>query len=128
MEAVVQLGRAPVEGVGRNRYVRRMVIDPLRNDPVNGLRTAVYRLTIMTSSPLQLTKQAPTRDQADKLFDESIQKRMATTTGVDMLYQFDSSRNYNPAPDLEKIKAPLFAINSADDQGNPPELGILQRG
>jgi homoserine O-acetyltransferase len=121
------LASAPVEIAGRNRYFRRMVIDPLRNDPVNGLRTAVYTLTIMTSSPLQLQKQAPTRDQADKLFDESIQKRITSTTAIDMLYQFDSSRTYNPAPDLEKIKAPLFAINSADDQVNPPELGIVER-
>ena len=44
-----------------------------------------------------------------------------------MLYHFDSSRDYNPQPDLEKIKAPLFAVNSADDQVNPPELGILER-
>ncbi len=127
MDALMPLASAPVEIAGRNRYFRRMVIDPLRGDPVNGLRTAVYTLTMMTSSPLQLQKQGPTRDEADKLFDESIKKRMAATTGIDMLYQFDSSRNYNPAPDLEKIKAPLFAINSADDEVNPPELGILER-
>jgi homoserine O-acetyltransferase len=127
MDALMPLASAPVEIAGRNRYFRRMVIDPLREDPVNGLRTAVYTLTMMTSSPLQLQKQGSTRDQADKLFDESIKKRMASTTGIDMLYQFDSSRTYNPAPDLEKIKAPLFAINSADDEVNPPELGILER-
>jgi homoserine O-acetyltransferase len=127
MDALMPLASAPVEIAGRNRYFRRMVIDPLREDPVNGLRTAIYALTIMTSSPLQLLKQGPTRDQADKLFDESIRKRMAATTGIDMLYQFDSSRTYNPAPDLEKIKAPLLAVNSADDQVNPPELGILER-
>jgi len=127
MDALMPLASAPVEIAGRNRYFRRMVIDPLREDPVNGLRTAIYTLTMMTSSPLQLQKQGSTRDQADKLFDESIKKRMASTTGIDMLYQFDSSRTYNPAPDLEKIKAPLFAINSADDEVNPPELGILER-
>jgi homoserine O-acetyltransferase len=44
-----------------------------------------------------------------------------------MIYQFDSSRYYNPAPHLEKIKVPLYAINSADDQVNPPELGILEK-
>jgi homoserine O-acetyltransferase len=127
MDALMPLASAPVEIAGRNRYFRRMVVDSLRNDPVNGLPAAIYALTMMTSSPLQLQKQAPTRDAADKLFDESIQKRMKATNGIDMLYQFDSSRNYNPAPDLEKIKAPLFAINSADDEVNPPELGILER-
>jgi len=104
-----------------------MIIDALHDDPVNGLRTAVDILTIMTSSPLQSYKDAPTREQADKLFDQTIQKRMDANNAVDMLYQFDSSRDYNPEPDLQKIRAPLLAINSADDVVNPPELGILER-
>ena len=45
----------------------------------------------------------------------------------DLIYQFDSSRFYDPSPHLEEIAAPLLAINSADDQVNPPELGILER-
>jgi homoserine O-acetyltransferase len=61
------------------------------------------------------------------LFDETIERRIAANNAYDMLYQFDSSRNYNPEPNLEKIRAPLIAINSADDQVNPPELGILER-
>ena len=28
---------------------------------------------------------------------------------------------------LEKIRAPLYAVNSADDFIDPPELGILER-
>ena len=44
-----------------------------------------------------------------------------------MLYQYDSSTDYNPSPQLGKIQAPLFAVNSADDEVNPPELGILER-
>jgi homoserine O-acetyltransferase len=81
----------------------------------------------MSSSPLQWQKLAPTREAADKLFDQMVRARLAATDANDMLYQFDASRNYNPQPDLEKIKAPLMAINSADDQINPPELGILER-
>jgi homoserine O-acetyltransferase len=127
MDALLPLASLPVELAGRNRFFRRMIIDPLRADPVNGLPTAIYTLTIMTSSPLQMQKQAPTRDEADRLFDETIEKRIAANNGYDMLYQFDSSRTYNPEPNLEKIRAPLLAINSADDQVNPPELGILER-
>ena len=81
----------------------------------------------MTTSPLQLHKQAPTREQADKLFDQTIERRVKGVNAVDMWYQYDCSRNYNPEPELEKIRAPLLAINSADDQVNPPELGILER-
>lgn len=127
MDALMPLASLPVQIAGRNRFFRRMITDPLRDDPVNGLRTAVYILAIMTSSPLQMQKQAPTREQADQLFDRSIERRIAANDRFDMLYQFDSSRNYNPEPGLEKIQAPLLAINSADDQVNPPELGILER-
>ena len=44
-----------------------------------------------------------------------------------MLYQFDSSRDYDPSTHLERIRAPVLAINSADDQINPPELGLMER-
>ena len=127
MDALMPLASAPVEIAGRNRFLRRMVIDSLRNDPLNGLRAAIYILTIMTTSPLQLQKEGPTREKADELFDETIRKRMETTNATDMLYAFEASRDYNPSPKLEAIRAPLLAINSADDQVNPPELGIVER-
>ena len=127
MDALMPLASAPVEIAGRNRFLRRMIIDALRNDPVNGLRTAIDILTIMTTSPLQLQKEGPTREKADELFDETIHKRMSSTNATDMLYAFEASRDYNPAPKLEAIRARLLAINSADDQVNPPELGIVER-
>src|SRR5580658_7112899 len=85
MDALMPLASAPVEIGGRNRFMRRMIIDALHDDPVNGLRTAVDILTIMTSSPLQSYKDAPTREEADKLFDQTIQKRMDANNAVDML-------------------------------------------
>jgi homoserine O-acetyltransferase len=137
MDALVPLASLPVEIAGRNRMMRRMIIDSIRNDPEwnqgeykaqpRGLTAAIYTLLFMSSSPLQWQKLAPTREAADKLFDQMVRARLAATDANDMLYQFDASRNYNPQPDLEKIKAPLMAINSADDQINPPELGILER-
>ena len=126
MDALMPLASLPVEIAGRNRYFRRMIMDSLRANPPD-VRAALYILTIMTSSPLQMQKQAPTRDKADEMFDRSMERRLATTNAIDMLYQYDSSRTYNPEPNLEKIQAPLTAINSADDQVNPPELGILER-
>ena len=45
----------------------------------------------------------------------------------DHLYQWDSSRDYNPSAGLEKIQATVLAINSADDERNPPEIGVLDR-
>ena len=117
--------------------MRRMVIDPIKNDPEwnngeyksqpRGLTAAIYTLLFMTSSPLQWYKQAPTRDAADKFFDDMVRRQLARTDANDMLYAFDASRDYDPSPDLEKIKAMLVAINSADDQVNPPELGIMEK-
>ncbi len=136
MDALMPLASAPVEIAGRNRMLRRMVIDSIRNDPEwnsgdyqkppRGLIGAQYALTMMTSSPLQMLKQAPTRALADAAFDK-IEERAMRTDANDMLYQFESSTDYNPEPNLEKIKAMLIAVNSADDQVNPPELGIMER-
>jgi len=61
-------------------------------------------------------KTAPTRDQADAFLAEQIERRLAATDANDMLYAFDSSREYDPSPGLEKIAAPVLAINSADDE------------
>jgi homoserine O-acetyltransferase/O-succinyltransferase len=138
VDALAPLASLPVQISGRNRMMRRMVIDSIKNDPewnngdykqapTRGLTSAIYTLLFMTSAPLQQYKQAPTRDAADKMFDNLVRNQLARTDANDMLYAFDASRDYDPAPDLEKIKAPLIAINSADDQVNPPELGIVEK-
>ena len=138
MDALMPLASLPVQIAGRNRYMRRMVIDPIKNDPdwnngeyktqpIRGLTTAIYTLMFMTSSPLQMYKQAPTRDAADRMFDNAVRGQLSRADANDMLYHYDASRDYDPAPNLEKIKAPLVAINSADDAVNPPELGVMER-
>ena len=81
----------------------------------------------MGSSPLQMQKDAPTREKADTVLQERITRGLQTTDANDMLYYFDASRNYNPEPQLEKIAAPLTAVNSADDLINPPELKMIDK-
>lgn len=135
MDALMPLASLPVEIAGRNRMMRRMILDSIRNDPEwnggdydaqpRGLISAVHALIFMGSCPLQMQKEAPTRKASERLFDTLVQDYAAHFDANDMIYQFDASRRYDPAPDLHKIKAPLTAINSADDQVNPPELGIL---
>ena len=136
MDAAMPLASVPVQIAGRNRFFRRMVSDSIRKDPEwrngeyekqpYGLTAAVYTLIFMTSVPLQWQKIAPTREAADKFFDQTFASRLAANDANDMLYQFEASRDYDPEPDLEKIQCPLLAVNSADDQVNPPELGILE--
>jgi len=136
MDALMPLASAPIQIAGRNRLLRDMIMDAITSDPeykngdydhpIHGLRGAQYGLTVMTSSPLQMQKQYPTRDQADAGFAKLMQTAMEKDAN-DTLYQFASSSDYNPESELEKIKARLIAVNSADDEVNPPELGILER-
>jgi homoserine O-acetyltransferase len=117
--------------------MRRLLIDAIRNDPDwnNGdyttqprsLRVANVFFAIATSGGSQAYyKMAPTREQADKLVDDRLAAPFMADAN-DFLYQWDASRNYNPAPGLERVQAALLAINSADDERNPPELGIMER-
>jgi len=137
MDALLPLACLPAEIAGRNRMMRRMIIDAIRDDPEwrggdyetqpHGLARAVDVLLLMTSSPLQWQKEHPTRESAERFLEEQRRARLASMDANDMLYQFDASRDYDPSPRLSEIRAPLLAINSADDQVNPPELGILER-
>jgi homoserine O-acetyltransferase len=136
MDALMPLACLPAAIAGRNRMLRRMVADAIRTDPgwlggdyreqPRGLTTAVYVMIMMVSAPLRWQLDAPTPAEADAMFDRMVGEYQASLDANDLLYQIEASRDYDPAPDLERIRAPLLAINSADDLVNPPELGILE--
>jgi homoserine O-acetyltransferase len=137
MDALMPLACQPVQVAGRNRVWRKMVMDAIRDDPEwrggdytaeprQGLRTALDLLLIAGSAPLLMQKNLPTRDAADKYLDQYFKDRLAGLDVNDLLYQVNASRNYDPSPQLEKIKAPVMYINSADDFINPPELPMAQ--
>jgi homoserine O-acetyltransferase len=138
VDGLVPLACAPRQIAGRNRMMRKMIIDAIRSDPdwrggdytappERGLRTALAMLFMMTSSSLQQQKIAPTRDSADAFIANYVNGRLRTTDANDMLFAFDASRDYDPSPKLESIRAAVLAINSADDVVNPPELGIMEQ-
>jgi homoserine O-acetyltransferase len=137
MDGLVPLACQPVEIAGRNRIMRKMLMDSITTDPEwkngdytnppRGLRSAIYISLLMGSIPLQWQKDYSTRDQADAFLDDQLTRRITTTDANDMLYGVNASRDYNPDPNLEKIQARVLFINSADDQINPPELGIAER-
>ncbi len=137
MDALMPLASVPTEIAGRNRMMRKMVSDSIRLDPAwkngeyteppFGLRGALHILLWMTSSPLYWQSLAPTRADADRWLDDQVTARLKATDANDMLYQFESSADYDPSRDLETITARLVAINSADDQVNPPELGLMEK-
>lgn len=136
MDALVPMSSQPTAMSGRNWMLRRFLIDSIRNDPDwNGgdyaaqpksLRAANVWFGIATSGGTQALQQAaPTRAAADRLIAE----RMAVPFPLDandFLYQWEASADYDPSAQLGRIEAPLLAINSADDERNPPELGVME--
>lgn len=128
--ALMPLACEPIEIAGLNRMWRQALIDGIRNDPAwangeytaqptQGLRTAASILAIAGAAPLYFQERWPTRDAATAEIRARIERSMMNADANDMIYQFESSRNYNPWPNLERITAPMMWVNSADDFINP---------
>jgi homoserine O-acetyltransferase len=136
MDALLPLASNPVAIAGRNRVWRKALVDAIVTDPTwmngnyseppRGMASAIGFLLMATSVPLQWQKQYPTAKAADDFLQGQIASRMKSTDANDMIYYFRASEDYDPSPHLEKITAPLLAINSADDFVNPPELPMME--
>ena len=137
MDTLMPMAAQPTEVAGRNWMLRRMVIDMVRNDPEfkggnytqqpHSLQLAQVYFGVATAGGTQaIHAAAPTREKADQILDQRLAQK-SNADANDVLYQMDASRDYNPAPMLETIQARVLAVNSADDERNPPELGILER-
>jgi homoserine O-acetyltransferase len=136
--ALMPLACLPVQIAGRNRMWRHLIIDAITRDPawqggdyasepIVGLRSAAAILLIAGTAPVQLQRQYPTRDAADRHADEALAAALDGADANDLLYQVSASRDYDPDARLGEIRAPLMWVNSADDFINPPELGIAER-
>src|SRR5205085_11685963 len=84
-------------------------------------------LWFMSSNPVLRQKEASTLAKTDEVLDKFVADYLKSSDANDVLYAIEASHDYDPGPDLEKIQAPLLAINSADDLINPAELGVLER-
>jgi homoserine O-acetyltransferase/O-succinyltransferase len=137
VDALMPLASLPAQIGGRNRAWRRVVIDAIRGDPAwrggdyaeqpPSLRTAAEMLWLMSSNPILRQQEAPTLAGADEALDSFVARFVKTSDANDVLYALEASRDYDPGPALERIGAPLVAVNSADDLINPPELGVMER-
>jgi homoserine O-acetyltransferase len=137
-DGLVPLACAPTAIAGRNRMIRKLIIDDITSDPdwnggdyeqppLRGMRAAMGNLFIMTSAPLVQQRQAPTREQADSAIVAYLDRVSRALDANDVIYAFEASRDYDPSATLESISVPVLAINSADDFVNPPELGLMER-
>ena len=137
MDALVPMASQPTAMASRNWMLRRMLIETIRSDPEYdggnytkqpvALRTANVLFGIATSGgTLGYQSIAPTHAQADAYVDHQLADP-GPADANDFIYQWDASRDFDAAPDLGRIEAPLLAINSADDERNPPDTGIEDR-
>ena len=137
-DALAPFACLPVPIAGRNRMMRYMAIQAVKQDPawrggeyksepVEGLKTANELLLVMGSAPLVMQKAAPTRAAAEAYVDRYLDRADASTDANDLIFYMNASRNYDPSRDLKKITVPVLWINSADDFINPPELGIAEK-
>ena len=137
VEAMMPMACLPVEIAGHNRMWRKAAIEGVKRDPawqegnyrsqpLQGLRTASSLLQVVGFAPLYLQKTYPTRETADAYIVERIENDIARRDANDLIYQLDSSRNYNPWPGLERIRVPMAWVNSSDDYINPADYGIAE--
>jgi homoserine O-acetyltransferase len=134
MDALAPMASQPTAMASRNWIMRRMMLETIRNDPdyADGnytrqprmMKYAVAMFGFATSGGMLADQAlAPTAAKADAMVDKRLAEPMNADAN-DFLYAWGSSQDYDPAPDLEKIDATVLAINSADDERNPPETGV----
>ncbi len=137
VQALMPLACLPTAIVGRNRLWRDMLVDAITSDPawnggdyqiepVQGLTTAEDILTLAGSAPLVMQRQFDTPEKVEAYIRGPVAAARRAVDANDLIYQVESSRDYDPSPRLEAIRAPVMWVNSADDFINPPELGIAQ--
>ncbi len=135
-DALMPIASQPIAMAGRNWLWRQMIVGAIRNDP--GWQDGAYTaqpvqwtrvmpvFTLITGNAARIQSAAPDRAAATHLYDSLIADASKTDAN-DVLYWFESSWDYNPAPDLSKIRGRLFAVNFADDLINASDLGVMQK-
>src|ERR1700761_3483589 len=99
--------------------LRRMMIETIRNDPDynDGRYTSQPRMMkyaigayrfASAGGTLAFQMLAPTSAQADKMVDEQLALPI-TADSNDYIFQWESSHDYDPSKDMEKIQATLLA-------------------
>jgi homoserine O-acetyltransferase/O-succinyltransferase len=137
MDALLPIASLPEPVDGRNLLWRRLLIKIIQlgederrgasaqQPPSLGLAWNVFEL--MVDSPARLTTAFAGPDEADNHIESVAEEARKAEKVNDVIWEFDASRDYDPSSGLSLIRAPLLAVNFADDELNPVELGGLER-
>ena len=132
MDALMPMASQPTEMASRNWMMRRLMIEVIRSDPDyhNGnyttqprsmkLASVFYSIATNGGTLAYQSSRRPARRPISWL---TIAWPRRCADANDFIYAWESSRDYDPSAELERIAAALLVINAADDERNPLETG-----
>ncbi|MFB7272498.1 alpha/beta fold hydrolase [Streptomyces sp. NPDC056244] len=135
--ALMAIASLPERITGRNLLWRRMLIHLIESDPAYGdgrygkqpagVGHAMALFQLMAGSARHMASGLRSIDDTDGQIERIASQALDGEDANDVIWEFDASRDYDPEPGLQSIRAPLLAVNFEDDELNPVELGGLER-
>jgi homoserine O-acetyltransferase/O-succinyltransferase len=125
----------PMAITGVNRLWRDLAIYLITSDPEyqsgnyeseHGINQAISMFELLMDAASLVQPNASDRDVADTLFKIWMGEAGTKRDAGDLVYALDASRNYNPEPNLERIRARVFAINAEDDFINTTDQATME--
>ena len=137
VDTLVPMASQPTAMASRNWMLRRLMIEMIRSDPEwndgnyvsqpRSLRLATtFYGTATNGGSTAFQELAPTHEAAERYVNQRL-TAPSTLDANDYIYQYDASRDFDPSAKIGSIRATVLAINSADDERNPPETGVMAR-
>jgi len=138
IDALVPVACMPMQISGRNLLWREIVVRAIRDDPdwhggdydpahspMQWTQIAAPLFLVMISNPERLQEAGSDRAKTLVYYDQLVAQWRGRDAN-DTLYAVESSADYDPAPGIGRIKAPMLAINFADDQVIPAQFGVTR--
>jgi homoserine O-acetyltransferase len=130
--AAIPIAANPSAIRGRNLAWRRLIIEATIHDPdyrggdydrpPHGYVATLPLFQVMIDSTAHLQESLPDIPRATDFVRGDFGSGHAPVDPNDAIYALDASRDYDPSPDLERIRARVLAIQFADDEIIVPAL------
>ena len=136
MDGIMPIACFPAPISGRNLLWRRILVDGIKSDPLweNGnyqkqppSGAAGFMLARMMIDGVPALQQEVRSPEAADAFIHGVKSQTGGLDTNDLLYAFESSRDFDAEPGLSQIKTKVFALNFADDEFYRDSLQILER-